>query len=179
MLRCHEVPHRHDNLPATPTHLPPGIPRGLPTAFLENRFVFDNRDNAWYFDVMVHFFRRFVNNTQARAIIDVVFDGHYIDNSTPGEIRAFELMTNLWKTGSILYLHSQAQVASDMFRALAGPLANDQRLITYVEDVVRRVRADGTYSIDFQFIIDTWVRYRQVCDEYAMMIQQQASGSRQ
>lgn len=148
--------------------------------FSKNRFVFDSRDRIWYVDILVHFFKRYLNNTQVRAITEVVFDGHHIDASSRVETNALALMQGLQKTGHIFYLHSQAHAASDMFKTIAGPLADNQALRTFVETVVARVRAAGDYAVDFKFIIETWQRQQEfyASESYQNRmreIQQQAS----
>jgi hypothetical protein len=152
--------------------------------FSKNRFVFDSRDRLWYVDILAQFFKRYLNNTQVRAITEVVFDGHHIDATYRGETNALALMQGLHKTGHIFYLHSQSHAASDMFETIAGPLADDQALRTFVETMVSRIRAAGDYAVDFKFIIETWKRQQELyASEFYQNrmreIQQQASAAGQ
>jgi hypothetical protein len=71
-----------------------------------------------------------------------------------------------------------------MFETIAGPLADNQALRTFVETVVSRVRAAGDYAIDFKFIIETWKRQQELyASEFYQNrmreIQQQASAAGQ
>jgi hypothetical protein len=129
--------------------------------FSKNQFVFDSRDSVWYVDILAPFFKRYLNNTQVRAITQVIFDGHHFDDSSRGEMKALALMQGLQKTGHIFYLDSHAHAASYMFDTIAGPLAENDALRTFVENVVARVFADGGYSTDFQYIIEVWQRQQE------------------
>lgn len=73
-------------------------------------------------------------------------------------------------------------MASDMFLTLSGPLANNYDLMNFVETIVVRNLADGTYSVEFQMIIDIWKRQQEfyqsaVYKNRLLEIQQEAAAS--
>jgi hypothetical protein len=71
--------------------------------FSENRFVFDSRDSMHDSNILTQLFKRYINNTQARAFKDVIFDGHHIGYFGTGEPVALALMTGIKKKGLIFY----------------------------------------------------------------------------
>ena len=79
----------------------------MPPPVSQNRFVLDARETAHNVDLLALLFKRYLNNTQVRAISEVVFDGYRIDNSRRSEANASAMMQGLWKTGRIYYLISQ------------------------------------------------------------------------
>jgi len=129
--------------------------------FSRNRFVFDSRDTMHNVDILAQFFKRYINNTQARAFADVVFDGHLISPARSVETKAFSLMTGLKKKGWILYLDSQRGIAAEMWFVVAGPLAVEPKLLDHFAAVLLRYRANRSYAfVDLGELVAAWLRHQ-------------------
>lgn len=86
-----EVSHGHHDRPTLLLTSRKLYHEGCLLSFSDNHFVFDSRDSTWSLDVLTPFFKRYVNNTQARAITNIVLDGHHMDSGSRGEMSALAL----------------------------------------------------------------------------------------
>lgn len=152
--------------------------------FSHNRFVFDSRDTMEHNNILTNFFKRYINNTQVRAIAEAIFDGHYIRHFGSGEPIALALMTGLKKKATIFYLASQREFVFRSWYATAVVLAENKELTSCLGGAIGRAHADRTYAIDFKTVIEMWQAQQEfkqsdVYKNLMLAIQQRASASGQ
>jgi hypothetical protein len=147
--------------------------------FSKNRFVFDARDSVHDSDILTHLFKRYINNTQAHAFTDVIFDGHNIGYFGTGEPVALALMTGIKKKGLIHYRASQGGIVGSAWYTAAGHLAGDIELLTFLADAINRGLAAKTFAIDFMKIIEAWKRQKELKQSGLLPPSQQGAISEQ
>jgi hypothetical protein len=147
--------------------------------FSKNRFVFDSRDSLQDGNILTQLFKRHINNTQARAFTDVIFDGYHIKDFGSGEPVALALMTGLKKKGLIFYRMSQMEVVQRAWYTAALLLAENKELLNFLKDVIGRGVADKAYAIDFKKHIGAWKRQHELKQSSLLPPSQQAAISEQ
>lgn len=124
--------------------------------FSQNRFVFDSRDATHGVDILTQFFKRYVNNTQVRAIREVIFDGHQIEDARRCEVNAYALMQGLQKTSFIVYLRSQNIPTMWLKTPDGQTIFAEQGLQAFFVACLNRAVVAGTYAVSSNEIFEQW-----------------------
>jgi len=143
--------------------------------FKYNRFVFDARDTIEGVDILHLFFKHYINNTQVRAMAEVIFDGYRIDRLRSPEVKAYAMMKGLQKTGYIIYRKTQTHHVEELWPTIAGPLTDNIGLLTFFGNVIKRALAEKNHSIDLKYMVECWERQQEFFRSDPFAPSQQAS----